>query len=100
MTAEQLMRSRFSAFAVGDTADLLQTWHPATRPSRLTLDTRQWRQLEILSTDRGSLFDTTGSVEFRAHYRESGRPSTLPERSRFVREDGQWVYLDAMPPAD
>ncbi|MEV0392250.1 YchJ family protein [Polymorphospora rubra] len=94
-TAEQLMRSRFSAFAVGDTAYLLRTWHPTTRPARLTLDPGQrWTRLEILATDRGGLFDTTGGVEFRAHYRESGRPGALHEHSRFVREDGQWVYLD------
>ncbi|MEV4757042.1 YchJ family protein [Micromonospora sp. NPDC049559] len=95
-TAEQLMRSRFSAFAVGDTAYLLRTWHSRTRPARLTLDPRQrWTRLEILGTDQGSLFDTTGQVEFVAHYRESGRPGTLHERSRFVRADGEWVYLDA-----
>jgi SEC-C motif-containing protein len=95
------MRSRFSAFAVGDTAYLLRTWHSSTRPSRLTLDPRQqWTRLDVLSTDRGSLFDTTGSVEFRAHYRESERPGTLHEHSRFVREDGHWVYLDALPPPD
>ncbi|MGW4467981.1 YchJ family protein [Micromonospora sp. NPDC004704] len=98
-TAEQLMRSRFSAFSVGDTAYLLRTWHPTTRPARLTLDPRQrWTRLDVVDTDRGGLFDTAGTVEFRAHYQESGRPDTLHERSRFVREDGQWVYLDGETP--
>jgi uncharacterized protein YchJ len=32
-SAEQLMRSRYSAFAVGDPAYLLATWHPTTRPT-------------------------------------------------------------------
>jgi SEC-C motif-containing protein len=98
-TAEQLMRSRFSAFATGDTTHLLRTWHHRTRPARLTLDPRQrWTRLDVLGTERGGLFDTAGTVEFRAHYRTSGRPGSLHERSRFVREDGEWVYLDAAPP--
>ena len=96
-TAEQLMRSRFSAFSVGDAAYLLRTWHPTTRPARLTLDPRQrWTRLDLLSTEQGGLFDTVGTVEFRAHYRESGRPGALHEHSRFVRDDGNWVYLDAV----
>jgi SEC-C motif-containing protein len=95
-TAEALMRSRFTAYAVGDTGYLLRTWHTSTLPARLTLDPGQrWTRLDILDTERGGLFDTTGVVEFRAHYRESGRPGELQERSRFVRQDGHWVYLDA-----
>ena len=94
-TAETLMRSRYSAFAVGDTAYLLRSWHSSTRPARLPLDPdERWTGLEIVGTERGGLFDSTGTVEFRAHYRERGRPGTLTERSRFVREDGRWVYLD------
>ncbi|MGW0433872.1 YchJ family protein [Micromonospora sp. NPDC003197] len=101
VTAAQLMRSRFSAYAVRDAAYLLRTWHPTTRPARLTLDPQQrWTQLEILATDRGGLFDTAGSVEFRAHYRESGQADAMYERSSFVRENGEWVYLDALPSAD
>ncbi|MEU5943126.1 YchJ family protein [Micromonospora sp. NPDC047548] len=97
-TAEALMRSRFSAFAVGDAAYLLHSWHSSTRPARVRLDPdEQWTRLEIVDTDRGGLFDSAGTVEFRAHYRESGRPETLHERSRFVRENGRWVYLDALP---
>jgi len=94
------MRSRFSAYAVGDAAYLLRTWHPSTRPDRLTLDPQQrWTRLEILATDRGSLFDTVGRVEFRAHYRESGQAGAMHEHSSFVRENGEWVYLEALPSA-
>ncbi|SCL31210.1 SEC-C motif-containing protein [Micromonospora rhizosphaerae] len=97
-TAEALMRSRFSAFAVGDADYLLRSWHSSTRPARLRLDPGQrWTGLEILGTDRGGLFDTAGTVRFRAHYREAGRPGVQEEHSRFVREDGRWVYLDAVP---
>ncbi len=90
------MRSRYAAFAVGDPDYLLRSWHRSTRPRGLRLDPAQrWTGLEVVGTDRGGLFDSTGTVEFRAHYRDGGRPGTVAERSRFVREDGRWVYLDA-----
>lgn len=95
-TAELLMRSRFSAFAVGDTAYLLRTWHPDTRPRRLELDPGQeWTRLEILGRTGGGLLHAEGTVEFRAHYRHRGRDGFLEENSRFRRDDGHWVYLDA-----
>lgn len=99
-TAEQLMRSRFSAFAVGDDAYLLRTWHSATRPDALDLDARQrWLRLDLLDTRRGTSDDSAGTVEFRAHYREAGRVGELHERSRFVREAGDWVYVGPLPMA-
>jgi SEC-C motif-containing protein len=98
-TAEALMRSRFSAFAAGDAGYLLRTWHSSTRPARLDLDRGQrWTRLEIVDTERGGLLDSTGRVAFHAHYRDAGRPGTQTERSRFVREDGRWVYLDGEQP--
>jgi SEC-C motif-containing protein len=88
------MRSRYSAFAVGDTSYLLRTWHPQTRPSRLRLDPHQrWTGLAILDRSRGSLFDRVGTVEFEAGYRLDGRPGTIHERSEFTRHDGVWSYL-------
>jgi SEC-C motif domain protein len=91
------MRSRYSAFALGDVSFLLRTWDPGTRPRTLTLDPDQrWQRLEIVHTDGGGLLHTEGTVEFRAHYREHGRPGVLHERSRFRRHDGQWVYLDGV----
>ncbi len=100
-TAEALMRSRFTAFATGDTAYLLRTWHPRTRPDRLALDPRQqWFRLDVVDTNRGGPLDVTGTVEFHAHYRYDGRTDTLRERSRFSRENGRWLYLDGLTPPD
>ncbi|MFI5777809.1 YchJ family protein [Nocardia sp. NPDC051570] len=94
-TAETLMRSRFTAFAVGDTGYLLRSWHPRTRPRRLELDPQQrWMLLEILRTARGGPFDEDGEVEFRAHYRHQRERGTLHECSRFARVGGQWLYID------
>ncbi|WP_171166711.1 YchJ family protein [Streptomyces sp. I05A-00742] len=97
-TAERLMRSRYSAFAVGDTAYLLRTWHSGTRPPSLELDARvRWTGLEILATSDGTAFHQEGTVEFRAHSLVRGRhPDSQHELSRFVRENGSWVYLDAV----
>ncbi|MEV0945764.1 YchJ family protein [Rhodococcus sp. NPDC049939] len=96
-TAERLMRSRFSAFALSDIDYLSRTWHPSTRPAELHLDPgRRWTSLEILAASGGGLFDTTGTVEFRAHYVENGRPGSHLENSRFVRVDGDWLYVDAL----
>jgi len=93
-TAEALMRSRYSAFAVGDADYLLRTWHPAARPRTLTLDQDiAWTRLAVLESQGGGLFDATGTVRFRAIYRQGGQRGVLAENSRFVREDGKWSYL-------
>jgi SEC-C motif-containing protein len=97
-SAEQLMRSRFSAFAVGDAAYLLRSWHPGTRPARLSLDAgTRWTRLEILGTADGGPFHSAGTVDFRAYYRErGGAEQSMRENSTFAREDGAWVYVSAL----
>ncbi|MCW2524539.1 MAG: hypothetical protein JWO63_2874 [Frankiales bacterium] len=101
-TAERLMRSRYTAFVLGDVDYLRRTWHPSTRPRTLELDLgRRWLGLEILSTDRGGMFDPEGTVEFRARRRGGGQPgqprvTEQHEISRFVRVQQRWAYLDAV----
>ena len=97
-TAEQLMRSRFSAYALSNAAYLLRSWHSSTRPQPLGLDrSTQWTRLEILDTTDGGPFHTTGTVEFRAYYRErGGAEQFMQENSTFAREDGAWVYVSAL----
>lgn len=95
-TAERLMRSRFSAFAVGDVAYLLTSWHPSTRPSALELAPAvQWRRLEILASTAGTESHDEGTVEFVAHFwdAEDRRRGQQHEDSAFVREAGQWFYV-------
>lgn len=95
-TAEALMRSRFDAFRRADEDWLLQTWHPTTRPAQVDLsDNPVWRGLQIIDTVAGGADDDTGVVEFRATYiTDTGGIGVMQERSRFVREHGQWFYLD------
>lgn len=91
----RLMRSRYTAFALRDEPYLLRSWHPRTRPGRLDLDPAlRWTGLEVLDEAGGSAFHQEGVVEFRAHYVENGRAGHLHERSRFLRHQGAWLYLD------
>lgn len=88
------MRSRYSAYALGDDAYVLVTWHPSTRPARLVLDPqRRWTGLEVVSRSGGGLFDAEGRVGFRARSERRGRAEVLAEDSRFVREGGRWLYV-------
>ena len=96
-TAEALMRSRFTAFAVGDADYLLRSWHSARRPPSVAPDPDlRWLFLEIVRSERGGPFDDTGTVEFIAHHRGPDGRGALHETSRFVRENGAWVYLDGV----
>jgi SEC-C motif-containing protein len=89
------MRSRFSAFALGLAPYLLTSWHPSTRPAALEPDAdTEWRRLRLVDVAAGGAGDAEGVVEFRASYRSPEGGGVLHERSRFVRFDGRWVYLD------
>jgi SEC-C motif domain protein len=96
-TAGQLMRSRYSAYVLRLENYLLATWHPDTRPVDLDLqsDTARWLGLQVLRTVAGGVGDDSGQVKFIARYRLDGSNHELVEDSRFVRQDGQWTYLDA-----
>lgn len=86
------MRSRYSAFATGNAAYLLETWHPSSRPASMHLDAdTRWYRLDIIATTHGGPLDTTGTVEFEAFYRGGSQR----ELSSFVRERGRWFYLAA-----
>ncbi len=92
--AESLMRSRYSAFVLGRSDYLLATWHASHRPSELVLESGvKWLGLEV--RQHVVLDEAHAEVEFVARQRErSGRAVRLHERSRFVREDGRWYYVD------
>lgn len=91
--AESLMRSRYTAF-VRERADYLRaTWHPDHCPATLDFDPgTQWLGLEV--REHRVTGPDQAEVEFVARYRLGGRAVRLHERSRFVRQDGRWVYVD------
>ncbi len=92
--AVSLMRSRYSAFALGLAAYLLATWHASTRPSVLDLagdKDLKWVGLVVQSaSERGD----AAEVSFVARYKVGGRAGEMAEKSRFVREGGKWFYID------
>lgn len=93
-TAEQLMRSRYTAFTQNNEAYLLQSWHRNTRPQNLNLVDQKnikWVGLKIL---RHEADDSRATVEFIARYKVNGKAEKIHESSRFVKEQGQWFYLD------
>jgi SEC-C motif domain protein len=96
-TAEELMRSRYAAYALGDTDYVFRTWHPRTRPSDLTLDAgTEWTGLEVMDRSGGGPDDEHGEVAFTARFTADGRDGVLRERSRFRRRAGRWLYVDAV----
>jgi SEC-C motif-containing protein len=99
-TAEVLMRSRYSAYALGLADYLVQTWAEETRPAPLDLSTPpqpKWLGLEIRHAEESG---DTAEVEFLARCKINGRAERLHEHSRFVRRKGRWYYVDGDFPGD
>jgi SEC-C motif-containing protein len=94
-TAEQLMRSRYTAYTQHREDYLLATWHPDTRPATLELTgqpAQQWLGLTVKRHEQTA--SDQAIVEFVARYKINGRAHRLHEISRFVRKDGEWLYVD------
>jgi SEC-C motif-containing protein len=99
-TAEQLMRSRYSANVVDNERYLLASWHPSTRPVSLDMASGpQWVGLTVVDVKNGRREDLSGKVEFKATYIQDGTTAVLHERSTFVQENGKWYYVDGIAPA-
>lgn len=92
--AQSLMRSRYTAFARERADYLLATWVASHRPAELNFDAgTKWLGLEVRAQRMQDA--AHAEVEFVARSRDaSGRAHRLHERSRFVREDGRWYYVD------
>ncbi|SAI33560.1 Uncharacterised protein [Bordetella ansorpii] len=88
------MRSRYSAFVLDLLDYLRQTWHPDTRPADLAPNppNLKWLGLQVRRHEKQN--DDHAIVEFVARCRQDGRASRLHETSRFVRQDGRWLYVD------
>lgn len=96
-TAEQLMRSRYSAYVLRNESYLKATWHASTRPADTITqdDGTKWLGLDVRKHVPGG---DAATVEFVARYKLGGRAHRLHEVSRFVREDGRWFYVDGSFP--
>jgi SEC-C motif-containing protein len=97
--ALHLMRSRYTAFVLENEAYLLRTWQAAFRPSSLEFEAdAKWLGLEIKDFTQTGMKEghQTAEVEFVARVRVAGKANRLHERSRFVCEEGQWLYVAAV----
>lgn len=97
-TAESLMRSRYAAFVLELAPYLLATWHTRTRPAEIVFDEPHphWLGLQVKHHQAEA---DSAEVEFIARYKINGRAHRLHEISHFVREDGNWFYVDGEFPA-
>jgi len=92
------MRSRYSAFALGKWEYVHRSWHASTRPDLASLQqdvVGKWLGLEVRNHKPDG---DQASVEFVARHKADGRAQRLHEISRFVREQGQWYYVDGSFP--
>ncbi|WNW02525.1 YchJ family metal-binding protein [Tenacibaculum sp. HL-MS23] len=102
LTAEVLMRSRYSAFVLADINYLKKSHHSSIRPSdkenkEILQWTKsvEWIKLEVLNTTKGTKKDLTGTVEFKAFFIENAKIDVIYENSSFCKENNHWVYFKA-----
>lgn len=99
-TAEQLMRSRYTAYVVGNVDHVVATHDPDTQESVDRDGTLAWSKqsewlgLEVVGSEGGGAGDTTGTVEFVARFAVAGKIQAHHERSRFKKVDDRWYYVD------
>jgi len=99
-TAEQLMRSRFSAFCCANIDYLIASHHPSKRQAddqqslADTISQCEWLHLSIVNNRDGKAHDDQGSVEYIATYTQQGELFQLHEDSKFIKENDRWFYLE------
>ena len=103
-TAEQLMRSRYSAYATGNAEYIFKTTHPEHQKTlkisaiKEWSEENSWERLAIVETVKGKGNDQSGIVEFKAFYRDSnGSQQIHHERSEFHKLDNRWYYTTHLP---
>lgn len=94
LSAEMLMRSRYTAFVKHDIEFLYNSFHTSTRRFQNKKEIEQWAveskwmHLEILNT-------SNNTVEFKAHYLDPNLELQIHhEKSNFKEEQGIWHYVD------
>jgi SEC-C motif domain protein len=102
-TALSLMRSRYTAYNIGNAEYLSKTTHPTTRGQYQPEEIKEWSKendwikLEIVSLEHGNINNDRGIVEFKAYYKnKNGNIELIHERSTFLKENNLWFYLDGV----
>jgi SEC-C motif-containing protein len=100
LTAEQLMRSRYSAYVKQEMAYILASLHPDHRndydekSTRSWAERAQWHGIAIMNTVKGAPEDSEGQVEFTVSYTENGFKQEHHELSSFKKKDGTWYFTN------
>lgn len=98
-TAEQLMRSRYTAFTLANSDYLMESHHSTTRSIKDKKSIENWAKsvgwirLEITHKSKGLVSDVEGTVTFNAYYFENGNVEVIHEKSAFSKENGNWMYV-------
>jgi SEC-C motif-containing protein len=100
-TAQELMRSRYTAYVRCEVSYIIHTTHPSTRGQYNPKAIKEWavssvwEKLEIVSTKKGTLMDTTGHVEFKAYYSDSADQKHIHhEYSTFEKLNSNWFFVE------
>ena len=100
--AEDLMRSRYTAFTLGMGQYLNDSHHKTSRNEAEKESIEKWAKsvkfikLEILNSTLGNKDDTNGTVEFKAYFKQGVFKRVIHENSSFIKEDGRWYYLGSI----
>jgi SEC-C motif-containing protein len=99
LTAELLMRSRYTAYVIGAVDYLIETRHPQFRTpneakhiAEWMSQVTSWDKLEVLIAEKGEKSDTQGWVGFNVFFHQGGQSESFYEWSRFSKLNGRWVY--------
>jgi len=100
-TAEELMRSRYTAYGLKDIDYILDTHDPETRLDSYAdieewVASIHWTGLEIISTEKGREEDQKGKVHFKAHYNQNGKAECIQENSSFRKVGQKWLYVSGV----
>jgi SEC-C motif domain protein len=104
ISAEELMRARYSAFVRQEIDFILNSVSPSRRKDfdRGGIEewsrNSEWAGLEIVSTEKGGPQDDTGKVEFIARYTQNGEKQEHHEQASFVKLTGKWYFDDGRTP--
>ena len=99
-SALQLMRSRYSAYALDKAIYIIETTH-VDNPS-YNKDTQKWEE-EIRRFSENTSFEkleiinfsedgNIAYVTFRAYLKQNGKDISFTEKSLFEKADGKWLY--------
>ncbi|MCK5339487.1 MAG: SEC-C domain-containing protein, partial [Desulfobulbaceae bacterium] len=95
-TPEAMVRSRYSAYSEKDVKYLLKTWYPPSRPADIDPEEiPEWHELNIISSKYGGESDNLAIVEFKVSSLSQNKKYTFLETSSFIKEDGNWLYVDS-----